>query len=122
MTYDEMSDAVKSYFIEAFGTETSVKNVIKSYEKEGEQVINLSGLFIPADLSLSEMEVLKSLYSEYKIYVCMANDVLAEFRRKDFYKLIEELQARKEERQKNGTYDVDGDGNGLVTGVIVFNE
>lgn len=99
MTFEELSERVQQYFIEEFGTREAAENNLASYEIEGESLITMSGLKSHDDLTEKEMNVLKELYAEYKIYACVGNEIIAQTKQKDFYKAIKGLQERKKDNK-----------------------
>ncbi len=95
MTLGEMSERLQKAFIEEFKTREIAENNLSVYEAEGEIIVGINNLKIPEDISLKEMEVMKELYAEYKIYTCIGHEVLAQIKQNDFYRVIESLKKRK---------------------------
>lgn len=97
MTLGEMSERLQKAFIEEFKTREIAENNLSVYEAEGEIIVGINNLKIPEDISLKEMEVMKELYAEYKIYTCIGHEILVQIKQNDFYRVIESLKKRKEE-------------------------
>lgn len=113
MTFEELSERVQAYFIEEFGTREVAENNLRSYENEGESLISMSGLKSPDDLTEKELNVLKELYAEYKIYACIGHEIIAQTKQKDFYKAISGLKERKEAKKEESKNS---------KGMMIFNE
>lgn len=113
MTFEELSERLQVLFEEEFGSREIAENNLHSYEVEGESLVTMSGLKSPDDLTEKEMNVLKELYAEYKIYACIGHEIIAQTKQKDFYKAISGLKERKEAKKEEAKNS---------KGMMIFND
>lgn len=96
MTFNELSRNLQNAMKQVFGAQDIIENNLASYEIEGESIITINDLKVPSDLTQKELDVLKEIYAEYKIYTCMGHEIIAQQKQSDFYKVIKALKERKE--------------------------
>lgn len=87
MQFENLSESLRRYFVQFFGDEDTVKNIILTFQMEGEALLSTFNI-TPNNTNQTAIEILAKTYVTYKLYEAAGDSDKVEFYHNQFMEQV----------------------------------